>query len=152
MKIIDTNTLNYIFTNNIKTNDIYYLAPDVKEESEIVEQIYGRRLPENIRDISNEPFFDQGTYIIYYKEMLNRYRGRSFYNMTGFGDISTLALLKMLREYIQIQPKSLFEEAEEKLTVITDDMPLRREIGEEFNQSSPEEGRNIEILSNDSIS
>ena len=143
MNIIDTNTLNHIFKNNIRLEGVYYLAPDIKEESEIVEQIFGKKIPDGIRDISGEPSFNECVYVKNYKEMLNKHRGRSFYNMTGFGDISILALLQTLREHLKTQPK-LFEEMQDGLVVITEDLSLKKKIEKEFNSD-------VEILGNSSI-
>ena len=46
------------------------------------------------QDNTVEKTVDKAQYLEHYKDMLNKYGGRSFYNMTGFGDISVLALLK----------------------------------------------------------
>jgi hypothetical protein len=73
MKLIDSNTLNHIFNNNLKLEDTYYLAPDVKDESEIVEQIFNRKLPDNIKPISNEVMFDESVYLKNYEEMINKH-------------------------------------------------------------------------------
>ncbi len=151
MKLIDTNTLNHIFKNNLKLKDTYYLAPDVKEESEIVEQIFGRRLPENIKDISGESIFDESVYIKNYQEMINKYDGRSFYNMTGFGDISILALLKTLKECFQNKPRKLFKDMEEELIIITEDGPLKKKIEKEFNTKDCDTLWKIKILDNSSL-
>lgn len=150
MKIIDTNALNYIFNNNLEIGDFYYLAPDIKEEAELAELVFGRMLSKNIKDISSEPAFSECVYIKNYKEMLNKYHGRSFYNMTGFGDISILALLKTLEEYFQVQPSKLFEEMEESLVVITEDKPLRKKIESEFRDSKTNLC-SIKILDNSSL-
>src|ERR1700690_2824360 len=101
MKIIDTNAINYVLSKNISLSEDYFVTPDVKDESEIAELIFGRALPTNIKDISKEKIFDEAIYISNYKSMLNKHKGRSFYNMTGFGDISILALLAMLKGALQ---------------------------------------------------
>lgn len=132
MKIIDTNIINRIIKENLILDDFYYLAPDVREESEIVEQMFGRKLPGKVRDISNESIYDEVSYLMNYKNMLNKYKGRSFYNMTGFGDISILAAAKTLKERLESQPKKLFKEMEEKLIIITEDDDLKKKIKKEF--------------------
>lgn len=151
MKIIDTNTLNYILKNNLKINEIYYIAPDVKEESEVVEQILGKKLPDNIKEISKEEIYNENIYIKNYKEMINKYKGRSFYNMTGFGDISILALIETMRECFQGQPRRLFKIMEEELIIITEDGPLKKKIEKEFNIPDCDELWRIKILDNSSI-
>ena len=151
MKIIDTNTVNYIFNNSIKIEGVYYLAPDVKEESELVEQIFGRKLPDGIKDISNETVFDECAYVRNYNEMLNKYAGRSFYNMTGFGDISTLALLKTLKETFQNRPRRLFRYMEESLVLITNDNPLKNKIDKEFNEKETDSLWKVTVEDNSHI-
>jgi len=151
MKIIDINTLNYIFNHDLKIKEVHYLAPDIKEESEVTEQVFGRKLSENIKNISSEPIFNEGIYLKNYREMLNKYRGRSFYNMTGFGDISILALLKTLKECYQNQPRKLFKNMEEELVVITEDEALKKKIEKEFNQSNIDVLWKVKILDNSSV-
>lgn len=149
MKIIDTNTINHVFKSNIKLHDVYYIAPDVKEESEITEMIFGKQIPAGIKDVSKEQVFDSVAYLRNYKDLLNRYRGRSFYNMSGFGDISILATLKTLGDALQAQDRRLFSEMDESLAVITEDEKLTKKVNQEFN--SPESGWKVEILRNDAI-
>lgn len=149
MKIIDTNTINHIFNSNIKLHDYYYIAPDVKEESEITEMIFGKQIPTNIKDVSKEQVFDSVSYLRNYKDLLNRYRGRSFYNMSGFGDISILATLKTLGDALQAQNRRLFSEMDERLVVITEDDDLTKKITQEFNK--PTSSWKVAILRNDAI-
>lgn len=61
--------------------------------------------------------------------ILNQYGGRSFYNMTGFGDVSILAALHALVGAAQLQGQLFGTEA---LFVYTDDGPLTRRIRQEF--------------------
>lgn len=133
MKIIDTNTVNYILKNGVRPQETYFLAPDVKAESEITEIVLSRRLPPNIQEIADEDVFDEIHYLKDYQYCLNAYRGRSFYNMRGFGDISTLATLKTLGEIYHSQDRRLFADMEERLIVYTEDGPLRSKINQEFN-------------------
>lgn len=151
MKLIDSNTLNTVFDKNLKLEDVYYLAPDVKEESEIVEQIFGRKLPDNIKDMSKELIFNERVYLKHYQEMINKHDGRSFYNMTGFGDISILALLKTLKESFQNQPRKLFAEMEEELIVYTEDGPLKKKIEKEFNSDNSDSKFHVKVLNNSLI-
>ncbi len=134
MNILDTNGISYIFAKNIRLNNVYYITPDVKAESEITELVFAKILPTNIREISKESFFDGSKYLAQYRSMLNKYRGRSFYNMTGFGDISILALLKILDDGISDTrgQVSLFRE---DIFVFTGDVSLRKKIEDEFKTS-----------------
>lgn len=134
MNILDTNGISYVFTQNIRLSNIYYVTPDIKDEAEITELVFAKNLPSNIREISKENFFDGSKYLAEYRNMLNKYRGRSFYNMTGFGDISILALLKILEDGIPDTrgQVSLFNE---DILVFTGDMSLRKKVENEFKVS-----------------
>lgn len=132
MKIIDTSSVNHVLAHGIRLRDVYYLAPDVREETEITEAIYGQSLSGNIKDISAHPLFNEATYIRSYREVLNRHSGRSFYNMTGFGDISILATIDMLRTVNDNPPITLFPEVDSIVTVITEDRALIKKIGQDF--------------------
>jgi hypothetical protein len=152
MKIIDTNSVDYIFSHNLKVKDTYYLSPDVKEESEVTEQIHGKKLPSNIKAISNEHFFNEAVYVGHYQDMLNKHNNRSFYNMTGFGDVSILALLKTLIDYYKGQPRKLFEDMEEELVVFTGDNKLIKKIQKEFNSTGTTNLWQVTVLDNSAIS
>lgn len=130
MNIVDTNGINHIFKKSISLHEDYCISPDIKDESEVTQLIFGATLPRNIKEVISESYFDEALYIDNYKYMLNKYRGRSFFNMTGFGDISILALVKTIDSFFDNQPQgSLFIE---KISVFTDDMPLRKKLGDEF--------------------
>jgi hypothetical protein len=127
------------------------VTPDVREESEIAELIFNKALPANIKNISKEKIFDEATYVMNYKNMLNKYKGRSFYNMTGFGDISILALLATLKRTFQAKPQKLFFEAENELVVITEDGALIQKIEKEFNQLEKNQNWKVKIFENKSV-
>lgn len=151
MILIDTNTVNYIIKSGLRIEGTYYLAPDVKEESELAQEILGRKLTARVKDITKEPFFDEAVYVKYYQKMLNKFGGRSFYNMTGFGDISILALLKTLEEYFKSLPPRLFFDDQEVLTVITEDEALKKKIVIEFNKTGSDVESKVSILNNSAI-
>lgn len=132
MKIIDTNTINYILANNIYVSDTYHITPDLKVESEISESIHGKRIPQTVRLVTEDALFDKAIYIDAYKQMLNKHGGRSFFNMTGFGDISILALMTTVSITKKMQKqKTLFEENDD-VEVFTEDKGLIKKIGKEF--------------------
>jgi len=125
MKIIDTNGLNYILANDIQLKNDYYLAPDIVEEAEMTQIIHSKNLPHKILKIDETIDFDEGIYLKHYQVILNKYGGRSFFNMTGFGDISILAVLLMLMSRKQM---GLFPETE----VYTADKDLINKIRNEL--------------------
>lgn len=139
MNIIDTNGIQYIFANNLSPKDDYYLVPDVEEEVEMTELIHGRRLPANIFKIVQAGDFDEAIYLRHYKSILNKYGGRSFYNMTGFGDVSILAALLALAEVLDNQIQTRLFQAIGQVTVYTNDARLTSKINREL------VGKNIEV-------
>ena len=134
MKILDTNAVNYIFKNNIEVEDVYYITPDLKEESEITEAVFNKKLSSKIKEISNEDFFNKPIYLEKYKDMLNKHSGRSFYNMTGFGDISILALLKSFEAESKNHIQECLFGVNNEVGVFTGDPPLIKKIEKEFGQ------------------
>lgn len=130
MKILDNNALNHIHKNRIRIDEDFIITTDIQDE---FESAFDADLPSSIRDITKEEGFDNAAYIRNYKEMLNKYGGRSFYNMTGIGDISILALLKTQKELSSKQFPTMIDGC----TVIIRDHKLENKIKAEFaNKSS----------------
>lgn len=146
MNIVDTNGIQYIFVNNLSPRDAYYLAPDVVEEVEMTQLIHGRRLPANIFRISQSGDFDEAIYLKHYKNILNKYGGRSFYNMTGFGDVSILAASLMFIEVFANRIQTQLFRTTDQVTVYTNDKRLTLKINQEL------AGENFEIRSVSDIS
>jgi hypothetical protein len=73
-------------------------------------------------------------YMKNYKDILNRHRGRSFYNMTGFGDVSILALLKTWAENSFGNAQLSLPGMEDHMVVFTQDRGLNKKIKKEFSQ------------------
>jgi len=67
--------------------------------------------------------------------------GRSFYNMTGFGDISILALLKTQ----QIASASMIPGLLEEIEVVSSDVPLISKIKKEFRRAHDAFGATIKL-------
>ncbi len=132
MNILDTNAVAYIFANNITLKERYFLPPDVKEESEMTELVHGRRLPTNIDEIEGNELFDLSSYLKHYNIILNKYGGRSFFNMTGFGDVSTLATVHALLEVVDEQAKEQLFKTVDDILVFTGDEGLIKKFGKEF--------------------
>lgn len=128
MNIIDTNGISYILENNIVLQHTYYLVPDVAEEVEMTQLVQGRRIPPRVLEVDQTALFDEAIYIDYYNKMLNKYGGRSFYNMTGFGDVSIIATLHMLMDIFEQQKSSQLFDPTEQIIVYTGDVGLSAKI------------------------
>ncbi|PIQ80050.1 MAG: hypothetical protein COV79_02485 [Parcubacteria group bacterium CG11_big_fil_rev_8_21_14_0_20_41_14] len=139
MNIIDTNGIQHIFANNLTPQEDYYLVPDVEEEVEMTQLIHGRRLPATIFEIGQSGDFNEAVYLRHYKNILNKYGGRSFYNMTGFGDVSILAALLMLMEVFENRVQTQLFQNSERVTVYTSDARLTTRIGQEL------AGKDVEV-------
>lgn len=139
MNIVDTNGIQHIFVSNLTPREEYYLVPDVEEEVEMTQLIHGRRLPANIFEIGQTGDFNQAIYLKHYKNILNKYGGRSFYNMTGFGDVSILAALLMLIEIFENRVQTQLFNVSERITVYTSDARLTTRIGQEL------AGKDVEV-------
>lgn len=123
MIILDNMALNHLVERGIATDLVCFVTFDVRAE---FEAMYGSQLPRNVRDVWETDELDKAAYLRNYKEMLNKHGGRSFYNMTGFGDISILALVKTT---LASQAYTLLPEP---TTVVTSDQPLIKRIRREF--------------------
>ncbi len=133
MNIIDTNGVSYILNNNINPDENFYMPPDVAEEVESTQIIFGRKAPRQIMEIKNiHHLFNEKIYLERYKMILNKYGGRSFYNMTGFGDISIIASLYSLMYIYELQRKSQLFDTSEEVVVYTNDRGLKNKIIAEF--------------------
>lgn len=132
MNIIDTNGVSYIFDKKLSLKEEYYLVPDVTDEVEVTQLVHNRRLPVGILNIENTDEFDELIYIKYYNQILNSYKKRSFYNMTGFGDVSIITTLHMLMDVFTRQKAEQLFETSESVVVFTDDENLTAEINKIF--------------------
>lgn len=132
MNIIDTNGVSYIFDKGLTLKEEYYLAPDVVDEVEVTQLVHNRKLPSGILDIENTDEYDELIYIRYYKQVLNSYKKRSFYNMTGFGDVSIISTLHMLIDVFARQKTEQLFETSDSIIVFTDDENLTTEINKIF--------------------
>lgn len=132
MNFIDTNGVSNIFDRGIRVSEIYYLAPDVVEETEMTSMIHNQKLPEQIQNIIVSGLFDDGFYVDFYNRMLNKFGGRSFYNMTGFGDISIISTIHtVLKVFAKQEAEELFPQTQ-PIVVFTDDASLTAKILNEF--------------------
>jgi hypothetical protein len=143
MKVLDTNAVNFILKYRLSLKDDYCVTDDIKEEIEIAETVLGRKLSSRVGLASNSEFFDMAHYVANYKDMLNKHGGRSFYNMTGFGDISILALLKTVEAVLKDKTKGRLFGPSEEIEIFTDDKPLIKKITKESNKTKI--SKNIDI-------
>lgn len=138
MNIIDNNGINYIIANGIHLTETFFVTSDVKGECEVEYD----RLPQDVEPLFDEEWFDGAAYLINYQEVLNRRRNRSFYNMTGFGDVSILATLMTLKaSYAGVLPTMI-----EDHIVITNDRDLACQIRDEFNDATNEFDKKIQVI------
>lgn len=138
MKIIDNNGINYVIKNGVRLTDIFFATPDVKEECEVEHD----RLPHNVKPLDDDERFDSAAYLINYQMVLNRRDDRSFYNMTGFGDVSIVAALMTLKASCVGMLPAMTEEH----VVITGDAGLTRQIKEQFNDANDEFDQKVEVI------
>lgn len=132
MNIVDTNGVDHILRNNIILQNDHFLVPDVSEEVEMTQLIHGRRIPPRILEIAQHPLFSEAIYLNHYNRILNKYGGRSFYNMTGFGDVSIIAALHMFADVFQEQRVIQLFDPTEQILVYTNDGSLTTKIAAEF--------------------
>jgi hypothetical protein len=93
-----------------------------------------------VQRLADQDTIDKVVYLDQYKRVLNAQGGRSFYNMTGFGDISILAGIHAITSATSDRQGQLFRGLE-LIVVYTDDGPLSRRINQEF------AGKNVKTLS-----
>jgi hypothetical protein len=137
MKILDTSALNFIFDNNVTLLDdiTFYMTEDLLLEAETTALVKDKKLPSCIKIVDEHPLYNGVEYYKNYQEMLNKHNKRSFSNMTGFGDISILALVKTVSERIKNLPV-LMPELTEKIEIYLSDGPLKDKLNKEFSNDS----------------
>lgn len=134
MKIIDSSTLINCIENGVILSDVYYTTGDLSEEIELIEVIHDRKL-QNIKQAIMLPNYNEAYYLRQYSSMLARYSGYSFAAMRGFGDVAILALIKSKLDNFGKPDQAtlgLFDETDDKITVITNDTGLAKRITKEF--------------------
>ena|ERR1700733_1077635 len=136
MKFLDTNGLDYMVKQKITSDEVLLIAPDIQDEFETWHE---QRVPKNVVNVFEADWFDKQEYLKRYKEMLNKYGGRSFYNMTGFGDISTLAFLKVQ------ETASTGMLLPDDVEVVSNDSGLTRRIRREFGTTPGRFGSRVTV-------
>ncbi len=137
MKILDTTTINHILQNNLSPQGTYFMTPDVEDEMLTAELMWNKKVPSNVKNISQESFFDESEYLKNYFIMLNKHGGKSFFNMTGFGDISIISLVKTLvdAENKTSQQRLPLEGLSEEISIYSSDSGLTKRIKKEVGTS-----------------
>ena len=140
MRILDTTAINFILREKVTLEGDYFVTQDIENEMMIAEFIWKRKIPNNIKNIFSRSDVSESLYLKNYFEILNKHGGRSFFNMTGLGDISILTLLKTLTESKKDKPPQLpIPEFKEKISVYVGDDGLKKRIKNEV-------GEQVEIL------
>jgi hypothetical protein len=132
MNLIDTNGVSYILTKRLSLKENYFLVPEVSEEVEMTQLVHGKKVPDNVLEIIASDEFNEAIYLNHYKNMLNKHDGKSFFNMTGFGDISILATIHTLLDMYVLQKAERLFDPTEPITVFTNDGGLTKRIAAEF--------------------
>lgn len=108
------------------------MAPEVTEEVDLAQDIYKNIDKTKIKNISESIFFNEISYIDFYRQMLNKHNGKSFFNMTGFGDISILFSIHTLLKDMDDKNQNCLFDHNEYITVFTSDIGLTNRINYEF--------------------
>ena len=132
MNLLDTNGVSFVLEHNFALKEQYFLAPEVFEEVEMTQLKFGKATPANIAHIDRSDHFEEGRYLARYRSALNKFSGKSFYNMTGFGDISILAVVQTVLELFDAEKATQLFDPTEPIVVFTDDTGLTNRIGSEF--------------------
>jgi hypothetical protein len=140
MKLLDTNALDYMVKQGIKSGEEFCITPDIQDE---FEAWHDTKLPKTVRNLFADADFDRAGYLGHYRRMLNKYGQRSFYNMSGFGDISVLAVLMIENE----AAGKILPGLAEDVVVVSNDWPLTKKIEGEFDPKIGHAKLNVVVVS-----
>lgn len=136
MIVIDSNTVISCFKDKKSLPSGTLVAPDdLREEYLVAETRHGEEI-QGVQLASRVSGYDDAYYLQQYANFLNTYNDVSFVQMRGFADVSILALTKCLvtdfgKKADQLS-LDLGDANADKLTVITDDVELRKKLVAEF--------------------
>lgn len=134
MKLIDTDTINYILVNKKSFEDECFVTPDVNEEMLVAEMVHSKKVPVSIKQLIFGGDFDEADYLKNYYEALNQYSKRSFFNMKGFGDVSIVAAAHTIINSKKSKPSVLpLPGFVDEIEVYTGDTHLSKYLKKKFN-------------------
>jgi hypothetical protein len=136
MNLIDTNGIQYVVSRNLHLKFDYFMVPDVVDEVEVRHVIYGSAFPKRVFKILDSDYFDEAIYLKHYFNILNKYGKRSFFNMTGFGDVSILAALHMLAELFNKRNQTEMFQSNLLIKTYTNDDGLTKKIAKELSEKN----------------
>jgi len=128
MKLIDNNAIVHWRKDRKQLKQIYFLTPEVVLEASLGSQKTRQEISDKMMPLEEEPIFDEAIYLSWFSIMLNKHSQVSFFNMTGFGDISILATLHMLFEIFHVDENT----KNASFNVTTEDRKLADKINAEF--------------------
>jgi len=131
MKLLDTSAINYVLKNDLHLEEDYFITSDIEEEKATAEISLGKVLSGNIKNILENVRFPKHLYIKNYFHALNKNKDikRSFFNMTGFGDVSLMALIQTLQTLSSGEAQQLpIPGISQKIIVYVDDSSLIKAI------------------------
>lgn len=134
MKLIDTDTINYILESKKSFSEECIVTPDVYEEMLVAEIVHHKKVPLSIKQLIYELEYDEASYLRGYFYALNKYNKRSFFNMKGFGDVSIIAAVYGIIDSRKNKPTTLpLLGLSHDLEVYTGDVNLTKFLKTEFN-------------------
>jgi hypothetical protein len=128
MKLLDSSAISYILERNISPKSEYFITPDIAQEMEVAELVYNRGVSKNIKNITVQSGFDEAVYLNNYYSVLNKYSKRSFFNMSGFGDVSLVALTITLLQHEAQNTRLPLPGFDNDILVYTNDDHLKSKI------------------------
>lgn len=142
MKILDTNIIIKILNKDIIYKERIFVTSDLLEEYENAEFYNNAKI--NNERVNIELDKELGAlFYNYYKRNLNELSGRSFFGMTGFGDISIISLVDALLELDERSMK-LTSEKHKVFLAENADHRFRKKLVERYKDK-------IEILSESNL-
>src|SRR5438477_4912638 len=96
MTVVDTNTIINSINGGKDLPQIEIIVPDDLYNEYLVAETRHNKKIEKVKMASTMKGFDEACYLQEYAKMLNKFNGVSFAKMSGFADVSILALVSCL--------------------------------------------------------
>ncbi len=136
MIVVDSSTVIECLKNNRPLPAGMVVPDDLYNEYLIAEARHGEKIKE-VTLASTIKGYDEVCYLRAYSKALNSFSHLSFAKSRGFGDVSIIALVTCLvTDFGRSQPQlslDLGDDTIGKVTVVTDDVGLRKKLIQEFN-------------------